>query len=216
MTKYRKIQVAIDHGGVCNYYSNLPVRIGDKVCAESVNGILVGRVTDYDPEIDYNPFKTGKAHKRVLRIMKEEEETTNMLGFKTVEVKHINSARKGIFYTHLDLKVGDTVVYDGNMPNVTATDKVAKKDNESPYSAFHVGVVTDINPIAAYAECWVVDTVDTAAYNFQLGRAKSASKLLAKLNAKAKQFKDLELLSLIATHDPETRELLAEYLELTK
>ena len=100
MTKYRKIQVAIDHGGVCNYYSNLPVRIGDKVCAESVNGILVGRVTDYDPEIDYDPFKTGKAHKRVLRIMKEEEEITKLwLGFKTVEVKHINSSQKRVSST---------------------------------------------------------------------------------------------------------------------
>ena len=214
MTKYRKIQVAIDHGGVCNYYSNLPVRIGDKVCVESVNGILVGHVTDYDPEIDYDPFKTGKAHKRVLRIMNEkEEETTAMLGFKTVSVKHINSDRKGIFYTHLDLRVGQTVVYDGNIPTATNSDKIARKTDES---AFHVGIVVDINPAATYAECWVVDVVDTAAYNYQLGKAMAATKLFNKLNAKVKQFKDLDLLRYIAERDPDTKAMLDEYLDLVK
>lgn len=216
MTKYRKIQVAIDHGGVCNYYSNLPVRIGDKVCAESVNGILVGRVTDYDPEIDYDPFKTGKAHKRVLRIMKEEEEITVMVGFKTVEVKHINSTRKGIFYTHLDLRVGQTVVYDGNMPDYSSTEKIAKRADESPYSAFHVGVVTNVEPTTQTAQCWVVDEVDTAAYNFQLGKAKAAAKLFSQLNAKVRQFKDLDLLRYIAERDPDTKAMLDEYLDLVK
>jgi len=126
------------------------------------------------------------------KILKEED---IMFGAKTVEVKHVSSARSGIFYTDLDLQVGQTVVYESE-------------------NGMHVGVVTNADPDAVSAQTWIVDIVDMTAHEQRIERTKQAKKLKAKLDAKRKQFQDIELLRLIAANDPETAALLSEYTKL--
>ena len=118
-----------------------------------------------------------------------------MFGAKTVEVKHVSSGRSGIFYTDLDLQVGQTVVYESE-------------------NGMHVGVVTNADPDAVSAQTWIVDIVDMTAHEQRIERTKQAKKLKAKLDAKRKQFQDIELLRLIAANDPETAAMLSEYTKL--
>lgn len=118
-----------------------------------------------------------------------------MFGAKTVEVKHVSSARIGVYYTDLDLQVGQTVVYE--------------TDN-----GMHVGVVTNADPDDTSAQYWVVDIVDMTEHEARIERTKQAKKLKAKLDAKRRQFQDIEVLRLIAANDPETAKMLDEYTKL--
>lgn len=127
-----------------------------------------------------------------------EEELDIMYGSKTVIVKHISSDRKGVYYTDLDLKNGDLVVYDSG-----------------DHTYLHVGTVINNDPEELSAKSWVVDTVDIARHNERVENDKKARKLLAKLNARKKQLQDIEILRLIANNDPETKALLDEYTALT-
>lgn len=121
-----------------------------------------------------------------------------MTGTKTVEVKHLNTYRTGIFFTDMKLEVGDIVVYD---EGDEATD-------------LHVGLVTNTNPDPdmGTASAWVIDTVDVSWYQTRLKIAKGAQKLKAKLDA----IQDIELLRLVAQNDPETKEILDNYMMLIR
>lgn len=118
-----------------------------------------------------------------------------MFGAKTVEVKHVCSARVMVVATDLNLEVGQMVVYESD-------------------NGMHVGVVTNTEPDNISAQYWVVDVVDMTAHEGRKAKAKQASLLKKKLDAKKKQFQDIELLRLIAASDPETKAMLDEYTTL--
>ena len=179
-----------------------PVRAyaDDSVCVGDKARMLVLGGYEADCEIiDIVQYgvKFGKQHGQILevkqhKILKEED---IMFGAKTVEVKHVSSARIGTYFTDLDLQVGQTVVYESD-------------------NGMHVGVVTNTDPDAVSAQTWIVDTVDLTEHEARIERVKQAKKLKAKLDAKRKQFQDIELLRLIAASDPETADMLAEYTKL--
>lgn len=186
-----------------NYYSELPVAVNDRVIVETRHGPMEGRVLEVTGTIDFDPFKPNKcgckATKHVLenitkKIYKEE---LNMFGCKTVKVKHTASEKVGVFYTDLELKNGDKVVY------------------ESTDGSMHVGTVIDNDPDIMTAKNYIVDVVETTAYTARLNAIKEAEKIRAKLELKKKQFQDMELLRLIAANDAETAELLKQYTKIT-
>lgn len=183
------------------YYSELPVEVDDIIAVETRNGIAKGYVVEVDP-ISVNPFEPNsqgyKARRHVVENVTKNirKEELIMFGCKTVEVKHVASGKTNIYYTDLTLAVNDTVVY------------------EDESSMLHVGVVTDINPMVVTAKNFVVDKVDMDAHNKRTERIKEANKLKAQLDLKKKQFQDIELLRLIATSDPETKEMLDRYTKL--
>jgi hypothetical protein len=172
----------------------------DSVCVGDKARILVLAGYECDCEIIdivKRNVRFGKDSGQILEvkhhtILKEEN---IMFGAKTVEVKHVSSARTGIYYTDLDLQVGQTVVYESD-------------------NGMHVGVVTNIDPDAISAQTWIVDLVDMTEHEARIERTKQAKKLKAKLDAKRKQFQDIELLRLIAANDPETAAILSEYTKL--
>lgn len=116
---------------------------------------------------------------------------------KTVEVQHISSDRVGVFYTDLDLKVGDVVVYE-----------------RGAGQQWSVGKVINIDPDCLTADRWIIDLVDTAQAEQRKATEKQLKKLKAKLDYKKSQYQDIELLRLIANNDPETAELLEQYSKL--
>lgn len=172
----------------------------DSVCVGDTAKMLALNGTTNDctvTKIIARDVKFTKQHAQVLdvkqrKILKEED---IMFGAKTVEVKHVSSARTGIYYTDLDLKVGQTVVYESD-------------------NGMHVGVVTDTDPDNITAQTWIVDVVDLTEHEARIARVKEAKKLKQKLDAKRKQFQDIELLRLIAASDPETAEILEQYTKL--
>lgn len=197
---WQKIYVSISTATLC-YYSELPVEIGDKVVVETRYGPVIGEVTTVIETIHENPFnKSSKysAKKHVLEnaTKKVYKEEPIMFGCKTVEVKHISSNRKNVFYTDLNLKVGDHVVYES--------------DHENGKS-MHVGIVTDVDPDVVTAKNFIVDAIDLTAYNDRMERMKKASKIRLQLEAKKKQYEDMEILRLIAQHDEDAKQMLAEY-----
>ena len=172
------------------------IEVGDKVRVRVASGY---ETTCEILEIRERNVKRQNKYAEILDHPKlNEESVVIMFGAKTVEVKHISSDRRLVCYTDMDLKVGDTVVYDSG-------DK----------TYLHVGTVVNTDPDAyTAATTWIVDTVDLESHNERIRKAKAAQKLLTKLNAKKKQFQDIELLRLIAATDPETKEMLEEYTKL--
>jgi len=214
---FRKVCIVLDGSCPCTYYSAINVSPGDKVTVSTRFGITTGVVSSIIEEVDRDPFKEGHAKQRVLENATQklfDKENVIMFGAKTVEVKHISSNRKGIFYTDLDLHVGQTVVYDGNMPGGKMYENSLEQAEDNEITSFHVGVVTNVDPDTVTAKRWIVDTVDLAAHKERIQRAKKATKLRAKLEAKRKQFQDIELLRLIAASDPDTKAMLDEYTTL--
>lgn len=200
---WQKIRVHVPNCCL-SYFSELPVSEGDKVVVETKYGLLIGTVTEVLETIHENPFsKSSKysAKKHVLEnaTKKIYREEPIMFGCKTVEVKHISSNRKGVFYTDLDLKVGDHVVYESDSENG---------------KSMHVGTVINIDPDVLTAKNFIVDAIDLTAYNDRMERMKRASKLRLQLDAKKKQYEDMEILRLIANHDEEAAKMLEEYSKL--
>ena len=188
------------------YYSELLVEVNDIVVVETRNGPVRGRVIAIIDTVHVDPFDKDNgyhAKKHVLEnaTKKIYKETMIMLGSKTVEVRHIGSNRTGVFYTDIDLKEGDTVVYESDNSNASGT-------------SLHVGIVTNADPDVMTAKYHIVDVVDMSAHKARKERIKKASKIRAQLDAKRKQYQDLELLKLIAASDPETKTLLDEYTSL--
>ena len=127
---------------------------------------------------------------------------------KTVEVKHISSGRVGIFYTDMNLQVGDVVVYERTQIDKNTAREISDKDMDNQWS---VGVITNADPDCVTAQTWVIDVVDTSRHEQRKAAAKELKKIKAKLDQKKKQFQDMELLRLIAQSDPETAQLLETY-----
>ena len=132
---------------------------------------------------------------------------------KTVEVKHISSGRVGVFYTDMNLQVGDVVVYERTQIDKGVAKEISGKDMDNQWS---VGIVTNADPDCVTAQTWVVDMVDTTAHERRKEMAKELKKIKAKLDQKKKQFQDMELLRLIAQNDPETQSLLDSYNNVMK
>ena len=158
----------------------------------------MAQVVDINEPIDYNPFERGKAKCHVVENSTRKIYQTNkedliiFANQKTVEVKHISSGRVGIFYTDMNLQVGDVVVYERTQIDKNTAREISDKDIDNQWS---VGVVTNADPDCVTAQTWVIDVVDTS-------RAKELKKIKAK---------DMELLRLIAQSDPETAQLLETY-----
>ena len=127
---------------------------------------------------------------------------------KTVEVKHISLGMVGIFYTDMNLQVGDVVVYERTQIDKSTAIEISDKDMDNQWS---VGIVTNAYPDCVTAQTWVIDVVDTSRHEQRKAAAKELKKIKAKLDQKKKQFQDMELLRLIAQSDPETAQLLEIY-----
>lgn len=190
-----------------NYYTNIPIDIGDFIVVESKRGdVWRCKVLDIIKHIDYNPFNdiNGIAHAtcHVLENATKKiffKESDIMFGCKVVEVESINGKfYKNLFYTDLPVEKGNIVVYelrDGTM---------------------HVGRISDTNPDSAIASTFIVDIVDTTANEARKERTKQANKLKAQLDEKRKQFQDIQILELIAKSEYlETAQMLSAYKELT-
>lgn len=209
--KWYKVQICARRS-VLHYYTELQVEPGDTLIVETKGGTtLTGTVNKIISDTDQDPFKpNSNGYRATCHVLEnvtkkqisnvEENKIMMMIGNKTVEVKHCASSRRGIFYTDLDLKEGELVVYE----RVDDHDRLT----------MHVGVVTNADPDAVCASSFVVSKLDTTAYEERKRRAQEAEKLHAKLEAKKKQFQDVELLRLIAASDPETKDLLDKYMSL--
>lgn len=210
--KFTLIRVHIETEGsgvVLGYYTDIPVEVDDKVVIETKYGLVYGRVASIAGTIDEDPFNSPnyKAKCHVLENVTKkifDKETIIMAGTKTVEVKHISSNRKNILYTDLGLQVGTVVVYE----------RRGGTENNQQADTMSVGIVTNVDPDAVTATHWVVDIIDMTNHEERKERLRRAAKVKAKLDAKKKQFQDIELLRLIAQSDPETAGLLEEYNQL--
>lgn len=193
--------------------------IDDNVVIETKGGLVRAQIVDISEPIDYDPFERGNAKCRVLENSTRKIYQTNkedMIMFanqKTVEVKHISSGRVGVFYTDMNLQVGDVVVYDRTQIDKSVAKEISGKDIDNQWS---VGVVTNADPNCITAQTWVVDVVNTTAHERHKEMAKELKKIKAKLEQKKKQFQDMELLRLIAQSDPETQSLLDSYNNVLK
>lgn len=216
---FRKITVQITERSVVNVYTDITCSIDDRLVIETKGGLVMAQVVDIDEPIDYDPFKRGNAKCRVLENSTRKIYQTNkedMIMFanqKTVEVKHISSGRVGVFYTDMNLQVGDVVVYERTQIDKSVAKEISGKDMDNQWS---VGVVTNADPDCVTAQTWVVDMVDTTAHERRKEMAKELKKIKAKLDQKKKQFQDMELLRLIAQNDPETQSLLDSYNNIMK
>lgn len=206
--------------GSCNltYCSDMPLEPGDKVAAETKYGPVLGRVVSIEEEVFCNPFEPNdegyNAKKRILENATKkiyEKKAVVMFGCKTVEVKHISSNRRGIFYTDMALNNGDIVVYESEYDNGIVA---YEPEYYNGQLAMHVGVVVDNGPDVLTAKNYIVDIVHTDMHEERKKRTKEAAKLRMKLEAKKKQLQDMELLRLIAANDPDTKALLDEYTKL--
>lgn len=214
--KFQCIRVkATGRAGSCyNYYTEMPVDVGDVIVGETKNGLAVAKVVALLGKIDYDPFKTHRmyssntsktahATRQVVenttkKIYRKENE--NIMMYNTVSVKHFNSSRVTVLYDLVgDLKKDDVVVYE----------------SEHSVDALHVGKVVDAEPEQLTATHHVVAKIDLGLIEEVKERARKAKRVKAKLDAKVKQFKDVELLKLIAGSDAETASLLEEYSALT-
>lgn len=216
---FRKIVVQITENSIVHVYTDITCAVGDRVVIETKGGLVRAQIVDIDEPIDYDLFERGNAKCRVLENSTRKIYQTNkedMIMFanqKTVEVKHISSGRVGVFYTDMNLQVGDVVVYERTQIDKSVAKEISGKDMDNQWS---VGVVTNADPDCVTAQTWVVDMVDTTAHERRKEMAKELKKIKAKLDQKKKQFQDMELLRLIAQNDPETQFLLDSYTNIMK
>lgn len=216
---FRKIAVQITERSIVHVYTDITCTVDDKVVIETKGGLVRAQIVDISEPIDYDPFERGKAKCRVLENSTRKIYQTNkedMIMFanqKTVEVKHISSGRVGVFYTDMNLQVGDVVVYERTQIDKSVAKEISGKDMDNQWS---VGVVTNADPDCVTAQTWVVDVVDTSAHERRKEMAKELKKIKAKLDQRKKQFQDMELLRLIAQSDPETQSLLDSYNNVMK
>jgi hypothetical protein len=208
-----------------NYYTDMPVDVGDTIVVEAQGKALRCKVEAIINKVDFDPFdpSSHKEHGVQARCHVLENTTKKiyykesiiMFGYKVVEVKHVGSNRTGLFYTDLDLKKGDIVVYEAPANYMEEHDELGNPNtfhrNKSSYIGMHVGEIIDDNPDSVTAKCYVVDKVDTAAHEARKQRMVEANKLRAQLNEKKKQLEDIKLLELIAQSDPETKSMLDQY-----
>ena len=217
---FRKIVVQITENSIVHVYTDITCAVGDRVVIETKGGLVRAQIVDIDEPIDYDPFERGNAKCRVLENSTRKIYQTNkedMIMFanqKTVEVKHISSGRVDVFYTDMNLQVGDVVVvYERPQIDKSVVKEISGKNMDNQWS---VGVVTNADPDCITAQTWVVDMVDTTAHERRKEMAKELKKIKAKLDQKKKQFQDMELLRLIAQNDPETQSLLDRYNNIMK
>lgn len=203
---WQRVKVGVAFGQLM-YYSDIHVDLDDIVVVETKYGPVKGKIVSLEGSVNCNPFEENnqgyRAKKHVLENATKkiyDKENVIMFGSKTVEVQHISSLRTGIFYTDLDLHNNDIVVYEAPSRDGTV--------------AMHVGRVINEDPDVVTAKFYVVDVVDMAQYEARKARIKEAGKLRAKLEAKKKQYQDIELLRLIAASDPETKQMLDKYTSL--
>lgn len=115
---FRKLAVQITERSVVNVYTDITCSIDDRLVIETKGGLVMAQVVDISEPIDYNPFERGNAKCHVVEnstrkiYQTNKEDLIMFANQKTVEVKHISSGRVGIFYTDMNLRVGDVVVYE--------------------------------------------------------------------------------------------------------
>lgn len=197
---YKKVSLQITNGDIITVYTDMQCESDDKVVVETKRGLVKANVVYVDEPIDYDPFESGQAKCHIVENISKKITKENIIMFanqKTVEVQHISSDRVGVFYTDLDLKVGDVVVYE-----------------RGAGQQWSVGKVINIDPDCLTADRWIIDLVDTAQAEQRKATEKQLKKLKAKLDYKKSQYQDIELLRLIANNDPETAELLEQYSKL--
>lgn len=197
---YKKVSLQITNGVIITVYTDMQCESDDKVVVETKRGLVKANVVYVDEPIDYDPFESGQAKCHIVENISKKITKENIIMFanqKTVEVQHISSDRVGVFYTDLDLKVGDVVVYE-----------------RGAGQQWSVGKVINIDPDCLTADRWIIDLVDTAQAEQRKATEKQLKKLKAKLDYKKSQYQDIELLRLIANNDPETAELLEQYSKL--
>lgn len=206
---FLRIHIVLGKRSTCVYYTDMAVDINDKVVVDTRYGRCIGKVSTIDGPVQGNPFTSDGQYHATCRVVENitkkiyDKECILMSSAKTVEVQHVNSTHKNIVMTDLDLSLGDLVVYERS-----------PKLPEEHGTSMSVGYVTNTDPAALSANCWVVCKIDLTAYTERKERLKKAAKLRAQLNEKKKQYEDVELLRLIAANDPETKRLLDEYTEL--
>jgi hypothetical protein len=211
---FRKLAVQITERSVVNVYTDITCSIDDRLVIETKGGLVMAQVVDISEPIDYNPFERGNAKCHVVEnstrkiYQTNKEDLIMFANQKTVEVKHISSGRVGIFYTDMNLRVGDVVVYERTQIDKNTAREISDKDMDNQWS---VGIITNADPDCVTAQTWVIDVVDTSRHEQRKAAAKELKKIKAKLDQKKKQFQDMELLRLIAQSDPETAQLLETY-----
>lgn len=115
---FRKLAVQITERSVVNVYTDITCSIDDRLVIETKGGLVMAQVVNISEPIDYNPFERGNAKCHVVEnstrkiYQTNKEDLIMFANQKTVEVKHISSGRVGIFYTDMNLQVGDIVVYE--------------------------------------------------------------------------------------------------------
>ena len=207
---YRQVYIVVGHTTLL-YYSDAELTKNDRVILETRSGTVVGRVSSFGQTIRGNPFDGStryQAKKHILENITQQKvyegEYIQMAGTKMIEVSHLNSNRKYTLRTDLDVSLGDLVVFECGM----------NPGGNQEHGMMSVGVVSNAEIIGQSATMWVVDIVDLKEHYVRKENTKKAEALKARLNEKKKQFQDIELLNLIASRDPETKELLDQYLEL--
>lgn len=207
---FRQVYVVVGHTTLM-YYSDEALVKNDRVILETKGGTVMGRVSSFGQTINCNPFGGStryQAKKHIIENITQQKiykgEYIQMAGTKHIEVSHLNSNRKYTLRTDLDVAIGDVVVFECGV----------NPGGNQEHGMMSVGVVTNTDVMCHTSVMWVVDTVDLKEHTMRKERLQKAETLKARLNEKKKQFQDIELLNLIASKDPETKELLDQYLEL--
>ena len=206
-----------------HYIVQADLIVGDLVLCESIKGPLQGKIVS----VEKRNVKHSDTHKKVKKLDPEEveqgEEENNMLQsiFKVVKVQHNSSSRENYVYTSLDVVPGDIVVYQANQersfnPN---TKNPCVEESFRLSVNWHVGIVKEIyspgsgnkhvNP-----DAFIVQKITAEQYFSDLATKDRVIAIKNKLDAKRKEFEQMQVYEMLAAADPSAKALLDEFKQL--
>ena len=206
-----------------HYIVQADLIVGDLVLCESIKGPLQGKIIS----VEKCNVKHSDKHKKVKKLDPEEveqgEEENNMLQsiFKVVKVQHNSSSRENYVYTSLDVVPGDIVVYQANQersfnpniedPNIEGSFRLSVN--------WHVGIVKEIySPNSCKKpvnhDAFIVQKINTEQYFRDLATKERAISIKNKLDAKRKEFEQMQIYEMLAAADPSAKALLDEFKQL--
>ena len=219
------ISCSKDNGRTINlhYIVQADLIVGDRVICESVKGPLQGKIVS----IEKRNVKHSDTHKKVKKVDPKEieqgEEENNMLQsiFKVVKVQHNSCSRENYVYTSLNVVPGDIVVYQANQersfnPNI---EDPHVKESFSLSVNWHVGIVKEVySPNSCKKQvkpdAFIVQKINTEQYFSDLATKDRAISIKNKLDAKRKEFEQMQIYEMLAAADPSAKALLDEFKQL--
>ena len=197
--------------------------VGDLVICESIKGPLQGKIVS----VEKCNVTHSDNHKKVKKLDPEKveqlEEENNMLQsiFKVVKVQHNSSSRENYVYISLNVVPGDIVVYQANQErsfNPNIEDPHIKESFRLSVN-WHVGIVKEVySPNSCKKQvnpdAFIVQKINTEQYFSDLSTKDRAISIKNKLDAKRKEFEQMQIYEMLAAADPSAKALLDEFKQL--